>query len=105
MAGRLRQRTAVLTVVALALGMLGLSFQFPAQALAGSTFDATDGNEAVNGAETDWASPPPNLVVKNDSASGSSDSSLSGDEDQTDPIYTLGNIQNNKADLLKIRVA
>lgn len=113
MAARLQRRnsskprgTAVLAVLALLAGLFGWSLQLPAQALAGSTFDATDGNEEVDGSETDWFSPGlPNLVTVEDSPSGSGDSSLNGNEDNVEPVYTNGNIQNNKADLLKIRVA
>jgi uncharacterized repeat protein (TIGR01451 family) len=101
---RSKRVLAVVTVVALALGMLGLSFQFPAQALTGSTFDATDGNASVEGAELDWASPAPNLQTQPD-GSGDGDSSLSAEEDDTTPKYTEDNIQPNKSDLTQIRVS
>ena len=104
MAARSKRHMAVVTVVALALGMLGLSFQIPAQALTGSTFDATDGNTSVEGLEIDWATPAPNLQTQPDT-SGAGDSSLSAEEDDATPTYTEDNIQPNKSDLTQIRVS
>ena len=104
-----QRKIAILSTLALGLGLLGLSFQIPAAAnLPNSTFDAGDGNETVDAgtpAETDWFSPAPGLVTKDDLASGAADDSLSGDEDGTSPTITLGSVQGNKADLTKIRIA
>jgi hypothetical protein len=66
-----------------------------------TTFDATDGNMTVEGNETDWASPPPNLSSDTDKPSGTTDDSLGqgAKEDKSNPSVVSGSIPNNKSDL------
>ncbi|MEO6058870.1 MAG: hypothetical protein ABIQ05_02695, partial [Candidatus Limnocylindria bacterium] len=80
----------------------------PVAALGTSSFNALDGNLTVEGSETDWCTPAPNLVPGFDSVSGSSDTSFtsSGNKEDTDvPTLGDGTIPNNKDDLLREYVA
>ena len=66
-----RTRLSVLPVfIALLLNilMVGPMATAPSRTLAltGSTFDATDGNLAVDGAESDWCTDPGSVVRKDD---------------------------------------
>ncbi|MCV0404503.1 MAG: DUF11 domain-containing protein [Chloroflexi bacterium] len=79
-----------------------------ALALAGTSFDATDGNLTVEPPETDWCTPAPNRVVGPDSPSGSNDTSFvsSPNKEDTDgPTLGNGTIPNNKDDLLREYIA
>ncbi|HEX2194643.1 MAG TPA: SpaA isopeptide-forming pilin-related protein [Candidatus Limnocylindria bacterium] len=80
----------------------------PVLALTPSTFNVLDGNLTDDGAETDWCTPAPNLQTKNDSASGSNDTSFSSNNNKEDsdvPTLSTGTIPNNKDDLLREYVA
>ena len=75
-------------------------------ALTGSTFDATDGNLAVDGAETDWCTDAGSVVRKNDLPTGQNDDSYAEgakEEDLNPPVET-GSIPNNKVDLDRVYV-
>ncbi len=104
-----RRRVTLASASLMAVGLIGLGLSSPTNAnLPTTTFDAGDGNESVEvemPVETDWSSPAPNLVTVNDAASGTGDNSLSAAEDDWSPTHTLGNIQPNKSDLTRIRVA
>ena len=54
-------------------------------ALAGSTFDATDGNLAVDGAETDWCSPTLAVAGTSDPERGTGDDSFKSSA-ENDPV-------------------
>jgi hypothetical protein len=103
---------SLLTLIAL----LGPASQ--ARALTGSTFNATDGNLTVEGTETDWNSPAPNLTIDCDLATGlpnsnagcfqalgqpvpSMDNSFGQGtkSDSTSPTVVAGSIPPNKSDL------
>jgi hypothetical protein len=75
----------------------------PALALAGSTFDATDGNLSVDGAETDWCSPSLTKATRIDTPSGSNDNSFKASADP-DPVpqIDVGSIPNNKVDFDRV---
>ncbi|MGH2357195.1 MAG: SpaA isopeptide-forming pilin-related protein [Candidatus Limnocylindria bacterium] len=80
----------------------------PTLALAGTSFNAADGNLTDDGAETDWCTPVPNLANWPDSASGSGDTSFTtgnNKEDSNVPSLGNGTIPNNKDDLLRQYVA
>ena len=90
------------------LGPLTPFVSLPAAALGTSSFNALDGNLTDDGAETDWCTPAPNLVPGYDSASGSSDTSFSSNNNKEDsdiPTLANGTIPNNKDDLLREYVA
>jgi hypothetical protein len=72
-----------------------------ALALPLTTFDATDGNMSVEGSETDWATPPPNLTADADRPTGNTDDSFGqgAKEDKPVPSVVSGSIPNNKSDL------
>jgi len=74
-----------------------------AVALTGSSFDATDGNMVVNGAELDWCSPGLTIASRIDTPSGSSDNSFKASADP-DPVPTIedGSIPNNKVDYNRV---
>ncbi|HYI66735.1 MAG TPA: SpaA isopeptide-forming pilin-related protein [Candidatus Limnocylindrales bacterium] len=100
-----RTRLSVLPVfIALLFNVLLASPLAPvapdaALALAGSSFDATDGNMVVDGAEVDWCSPGLAIASRIDTPSGSSDNSFKASADP-DPVPTIenGSIPNNKVD-------
>lgn len=75
--------------------------------LPGTTFNAADANLIVNGAETDWATPAPNLEIGTDTGTGSGDNSFGNGTQERDLNVTvgLGSIPNSKADLGKFAVA
>src|SRR5687768_6217431 len=90
------------TAVAALVAVMGLT---AAQGvIAPGDFEGNDGNLAADAVgNTDWVDL--SVVPMQDTASGSTDSSLSGSEDDTSPSYTEGSIQPNKSDLTQIRVA
>jgi uncharacterized repeat protein (TIGR01451 family) len=79
----------------------------PAAALTGSSFDATDGNLAIDGGETDWCTPVLGVVTKTDLPTGQTDDSYAegAKENDTNPPVEFGSIPNNKVDLKRIYVA
>ena len=79
----------------------------PVLALSGSSFDATDGNFAVNGAETDWCSASLAVTTKNDLPTGQNDDSYAEGAKESDlnPPVETGSIPNNKVDLTRLYVA
>jgi uncharacterized repeat protein (TIGR01451 family) len=79
----------------------------PVMALSGSSFDATDGNFAVDGSETDWCTPGLTVVTKNDLPTGQNDDSYAegAKEADSNPPVETGSIPNNKVDLTRIHVA
>ena len=56
----------------------------PVLALSGSSFDATDGNFAVNGGETDWCSASLAVTAKNDLPTGQNDDSYAEGAKESD---------------------
>jgi hypothetical protein len=74
--------------------------------LAGSTFDANDGNLVVNGTETDWETAP-NLRTGIDKPTGATDDSFGQGtkEDTQVPTIVDGSIPPNKSDLTRFYVA
>ena len=106
-----RTRLSVLPVlIALLLNilMVGPMATAPSRTLAltGSTFDATDGNLAVDGAESDWCTDPGLVVRKNDLPTGQNDDSYAegAKEDDLNPPVETGSIPNNKVDLDRVYV-
>src|SRR5262245_12577570 len=92
-AGRLRL-AAVLAVAG------ALAFALPVLAnLAGSSFDAGDGNLVLNDETQDWTNAP-NLKVGLDKPTGQSDDSFGQGtkEDTAVPTIVDGSIPNNKSD-------
>ena len=79
----------------------------PVMALSGSSFDATDGNFAVDGGETDWCSASLAVTAKNDLPTGQNDDSYAegAKEDDVNPPVETGSIPNNKVDLTRVYVA
>ena len=79
----------------------------PVMALSGSSFDATDGNFAVNGGETDWCSASLAVTAKNDLPTGQNDDSYAegAKEEDVNPPVETGSIPNNKVDLTRMYVA
>ena len=103
-----RARLSVLPVfIALLLNifMVGPIATAPARTLAltGSTFDATDGNLAVEAGEKDWCSPSLTKATRVDTPSGSSDNSFKSSADP-DPVpgIDVGSIPNNKVDYNRV---
>jgi hypothetical protein len=80
----------------------------PVAALAGSSFNASDGNMTDdNLAETDWCTPAPGLLpAAIDTPTGSGDNSFTASAD-TDPVPKIadGSIPNNKVDFDRLYVA
>ena len=106
-----RTRLSVLPVfIALLLNifMVGPMATAPSTTLAltGSSFDATDGNLAVDGAESDWCTAPGSVVRKNDLPTGQNDDSYAegAKEDDLNPPVETGSIPNNKVDLDRVYV-
>ena len=103
--GRRARRTWLVlgTVVALtlAIALPGLATLSP------STFNAGDGNLTVQGSETDWATPAPNLQKGIDKPTGQNDDSFGQGtkEDTAVPTVVSGQIPNNKSDLTRFYVA
>ena len=103
--GRRARRTWLVlgTVVALtlAIALPGLASLSP------STFNAGDGNLTVEGSETDWATPAPNLQKGIDKPTGQNDDSFGQGtkEDTAVPTVVSGQIPNNKSDLTRFYVA
>ncbi len=96
-------RLAVIPVAALAL-VVGY---VPAVAnLAGSPFDAGDGNLVLNDEAQDWVNAP-NFVPGLDLATGQTDNSFGqGTKEDTEvPSVVTGSIPNNKSDLIRLYVA
>jgi len=75
----------------------------PLLALAGTTFDATDGNLVVDAAETDWCSGQP-VTRKDDLPTGQTDDSYAegAKENDLNPAVEFGSIPNNKVDLDRV---
>jgi fimbrial isopeptide formation D2 family protein/uncharacterized repeat protein (TIGR01451 family) len=98
-------------VINLVIGPLApLAQTSPVAALAGTFFNATDGNLVDNdnsGPELDWCTPAPGLVPPGiDTPSGQTDNSFKASSDQ-DPVPTIedGSIPNNKVDFDRLYVA
>jgi len=85
----------------LAIALPGLATLSP------STFNAGDGNLTVQGSETDWATPAPNLQKGIDKPTGQNDDSFGQGtkEDTAVPTVVSGQIPNNKSDLTRFYVA
>jgi len=85
----------------LAIALPGLATLSP------STFNAADGNLVVNGSETDWATPAPNLTTGVDKPTGQNDDSFGQGTKEDTPVPTVvsGSIPNNKSDLTRFYVA
>jgi len=81
--------------------------------LAGSNFNAGDGNLVVNGTETDWANvgldctSTPKVGCDIDKPTGSNDDSFGQGTSENDavPTVTDGSIPNNKSDLMRFYIA
>jgi uncharacterized repeat protein (TIGR01451 family) len=106
-----RTRLSVLPVfIALLLNVFMVGPLAPAPdaalALAGTSFDATDGNLAVDGGETDWCTDTGSVVRKNDLPTGQNDDSYAegAKEDDLNPPVATGSIPRNKVDLDRIYV-
>jgi hypothetical protein len=105
---RYRRTGALLLVLGLVTGMLGM-LAGSASALTGTTFNASDGNQVVNGAEQDWASVTANgaggtpkwAVNEDDPVTSSSDLSFGGGTNEDDPDTNIvnGSIPPNKSDI------
>ncbi|WP_436495285.1 prealbumin-like fold domain-containing protein [Actinokineospora sp. HUAS TT18] len=99
-----RSRLAVIPVAAMAL-VVGY---LPAAVanLAGSPFDAGDGNLVLNDETQDWVNAP-NLKVGLDKPTGQTDDSFGQGtkEDTAVPSVVSGSIPNNKSDLTRLYVA
>ena len=75
-------------------------------ALAGTSFDASDGNLSVEAGETDWCSPSLAVTRTNDLPTGQTDNSYKGaKENETNPDVDFGSIPNNKVDLDRLYIA
>jgi hypothetical protein len=97
-----RVRRGWYIAAALAAGTLtALTLVVGASALAGTTFEAGDGNLVVNGTETDWASPAPNREIGTDLPTGTGDNSFGQGDKEDDPLVHVGDgsIPNSKSDL------
>lgn len=99
-------RRSLVVAAILALLVAGLSTTALAN-LAGSTFDAADGNLVVDGNETDWATALPTLSVGIDLPTGTGDNSFGQGTKEDSPVPTVvsGSIPNNKSDLQRFYVA
>ncbi|HVK22941.1 MAG TPA: hypothetical protein VM677_16405 [Actinokineospora sp.] len=99
-----RSRLAVIPVAAMAL-VVGY---LPAAVanLAGSPFDAGDGNLVLNDETQDWVNAP-NRMVGLDKPTGQTDDSFGQGTKEDTPIPTVvdGSIPNNKSDLTRLYVA
>ena len=105
---RLRRRfVRRLAIPVTAALLLALALVHPGLAnLAGSPFDAGDGNLVLNDEAQDWANAP-NLKVGLDKPTGQQDDSFGQGtkEDTAAPTVVNGSIPNNKSDLLRFYVA
>jgi hypothetical protein len=111
-----RRRSAARgAVAALATTLLALAVPSgPALAVAGSTFEETDGNQVVDHGGTDWASfassincAPPFADCGIDLATGGGDDSFGqgSKDDQSTLSVVDGSIPNNKSDLARLYAA
>ncbi len=93
----------LVAVLAVTIGSTGLV----TANLTGSTFDAADGNLVVDGSETDWATPAPNLKTGIDTPTGQQDDSFGEGTSENDAVPSVGTggIPNNKSDLTRFYVA
>jgi hypothetical protein len=100
---RLLRRLALPTTTAI---LLALALVYPGLAnLAGSPFDADDGNLVLNDEAQDWANAP-NLATAVDILGRDDNSFGQGTkEDTTVPTVVTGSIPPNKSDLLRFYVA
>lgn len=75
--------------------------------LAPSTFEIDGNKNVTTGGNTDWLSPPPNLVTQADSTTGPTDESFTQGtkEDTAVPVLEFGSIPPNKSDLTEFQSA
>src|ERR1051326_5307585 len=107
-----RGRPTVVTLAAALAVLVPLALPGLAN-LAGSNFNAGDGNLVVNGNETDWANvglnctSTPKVGCDIDKPTGSADDSFGQGTSENDavPTVTDGSIPNNKSDLLRFYIA
>ena len=93
--------------VAAILAVLSVSVSSSALAnLAGSNFDASDGNLVLDDESQDWVNAP-GLSVGIDKPTGTNDNSLGQGTKEDSPVPTVvsGSIPNNKSDLTRFYVA
>lgn len=102
---RARLRTLAVALLS-ALGLV-MAVIVPASAnLAGSPFDAGDGNLVLDDETQDWVNAP-NLAVGLDKPTGQTDDSFGQGTKEDTPVPTVvdGSIPNNKSDLTRLYVA
>ena len=98
--GQLRKRWVTLAMFAVTALFTTVFIVAAGANLAGSTFEANDGNLVPNGG-TDWSSPAPNRAIGTDLPTGTSDNSFGQGDKEDDPLVHVGDgsIPNSKADL------